>query len=109
MPAECSWRTSRKCGRRPTFATLRHVTVIPRGVDSAMTERERAGLRSHDAALAPEPMACVHMWRPRITVQSGPQETACNAIYCALGREVHSSKITAPGAQADEDGLVAGQ
>lgn len=82
------------------------VTVFLCGADVMLTDQERAELAARGIVLAPEPVASVRMWDGRITVRHGPHDTACDAVYCALGMEVHSSLATALGAQADDNGYL---
>jgi thioredoxin reductase (NADPH) len=68
------------------------------------TDRRRlahAGIELIDA-----PIESIRLWQGRVTVRHGGGEAQCDALYSALGLEVHSGLGAALGAKLDAQGCV---
>ena len=53
-----------------------------------------------------EPVAGIRLWDSRVTVRHGDAETTCDALYGALGLDVHSGLAATLGARRDAQGYL---
>ena len=57
-------------------------------------------------SLVNEPVRSIRLWDGRVMVSHGETETAVDALYAALGTEVHSGHAVSLGAAQDDDGYL---
>jgi thioredoxin reductase (NADPH) len=90
---------------------LRHFTAdlmlfMEDGAD-ALSSADRLRLSQAGIACCEEPVRSIRHWNGQVTVVHGEHETRRDALYCALGLDVHGQFARALGASTDESGYVA--
>ncbi|MDB5732220.1 MAG: NAD(P)/FAD-dependent oxidoreductase [Variovorax sp.] len=89
---------------------LRHftprVTVFLDEGAASLTDADRSTLSGAGIRWAREPIGSIRHGDDRITVRHGEQETVCDALYCALGLDIHASLAKRLGAETDESGYL---
>lgn len=83
-----------------------HLTLLRAAAPLAPDARQRKRLAQAGIALVDAPIESIRLWRGRVTVRHGAGETECDALYSALGLEVHSRLALALGARADAQGYL---
>jgi thioredoxin reductase (NADPH) len=83
-----------------------HLTLFRAGPPLAPDARGRSRLAQAGVTLVDEPIDSIRLWRGRVTVRHGTGETQCDALYSALGLQVHSELGIALGARADREGYL---
>lgn len=90
---------------------LRHFTadlvLFMEGGAQALSSADRGRLAQAGITCAEEPVRSIRHWRDQVTVVHGERETRCDALYCALGLDVHAQFAHALGAATGEGGYVA--
>jgi len=89
---------------------LRHfterVTLFVASAELRFAEAERRRMEEAGIRLVAEPVHAIGLDGAAVRVSHGSAETRCDALYCALGLEVHSGLATALGALHDDDGSL---
>lgn len=89
---------------------LRHftprLTLLRADAPLAPNAEQRRRLARAGVALVDAPIESIRLWQGRVTVRHGAGETECDALYSALGLEVHSELGVALGAKVDAQGYL---
>ncbi len=89
---------------------LRHftpqVTVFQASAEVGLAPADRERLVRAGIRLVPAPLTSARLWRDRITLRHGDEETTCDTVYCALGMNVHSRLAVDLGAEVDASGYL---
>ena len=89
---------------------LRHFTadlvLFMAGGAGVLSVEERLRLSRSGIVVTEEPVRSIRQWNGQVTVVHGERETRRDALYCALGLDVHAQFARALGATTDEGGYV---
>jgi thioredoxin reductase (NADPH) len=89
---------------------LRHfterVSLFVASAELRFAEAERRRMDEAGIRLVAEPVHGIRLDGATVCIGHGGEETRCDALYCALGLEVHSKLATALGALHDDDGSL---
>jgi thioredoxin reductase (NADPH) len=83
-----------------------HVTLFVASAEARFGAAERRRLDEAGVRFVAEPVRSIRLDGAAVCVGHGAGETCCDALYCALGLEVHSRLATALGALHDDDGSL---
>jgi thioredoxin reductase (NADPH) len=67
---------------------------------------EQAAIADAGITWVADPVVGMRLWNEKVTVRHGEAETACDAVYAALGMVVASPLATALGAEVDAQGYL---
>jgi len=89
---------------------LRHftaqLTVFLTSDATGLPASEQASLAQAGIRVAEGRVESIREWRGSIIVRHGGRDTACDALYSALGLRIHSSLATSLGARTDDSGYL---
>ena len=89
---------------------LRHftdnITVFRQNEACTFTGEDLAGLGEAGIAVVQRPIDSIRQSMGQAVVRHGEGETACDALYAAMGLRVHSALATALGAESDSSGYL---
>ena len=89
---------------------LRHfterVTLFVASAEAQFDAAERRRMAEAGIRFVAEPVQAIRLDGAAVCVAHGEAQTRCDALYCALGLEVHSRLATALGALHDDDGSL---
>jgi thioredoxin reductase (NADPH) len=83
-----------------------HVSLFVASAEPQFGAAERRRLAEAGIRFVAEPVHSIRLDGAAVRVGHGAEETRCDALYCALGLEVHSKLATALGALHDDDGSL---
>jgi thioredoxin reductase (NADPH) len=82
------------------------VTVFRVDDEVRFTAAQQQRLADAGISLVNEPVTSIRLWDGRVVVRHGDTETTVDALYGALGTDVHSRLAIELGAAHDEDGYL---
>jgi thioredoxin reductase (NADPH) len=83
-----------------------HVALFAASAELRFAEAEQRRMAEAGIRFVAEPVHAIRLDGAAVCVAHGGEETRCDALYCALGLEVHSKLATALGALHDDDGSL---